>query len=207
MPSPLPFSIGSPVLSLRRYWDVNRPGEPCGPYWELTFRNARLDLLALLAERTATRPGHPVLGLDPLAVRARVVVVVDVAVLRRVLRAVRVERRRVGHGELLATRGPSATVARQGTAKGHVKVGAAPDGKLSPAVCRLGCAARRCLGGRPPARQSDSEDGPNFPPDRPVEPRDGLDGYGAGRTRERRSRCSRGASNSSSGTRGVVARG
>lgn len=28
---------GLPVLDLRRYWQVV-DGEPCGPYWELTFR-------------------------------------------------------------------------------------------------------------------------------------------------------------------------
>jgi hypothetical protein len=27
-----------PVSSVRRYWDVNRDGEPEGPHWEMTFR-------------------------------------------------------------------------------------------------------------------------------------------------------------------------
>ena len=27
-----------PVAELRRYWQVNRAGEPEGPHWELTFR-------------------------------------------------------------------------------------------------------------------------------------------------------------------------
>lgn len=27
-----------PVRVLRRYWRVDRSGEPCGPYWEMTFR-------------------------------------------------------------------------------------------------------------------------------------------------------------------------
>lgn len=30
---------GLPVASVRRYWDVNKDGEPAGPYWEMTFRN------------------------------------------------------------------------------------------------------------------------------------------------------------------------
>ena len=29
-----------PVRTLRRYWRVTPAGEPCGPYWELTFRAA-----------------------------------------------------------------------------------------------------------------------------------------------------------------------
>jgi hypothetical protein len=28
---------GLPVRELRRYWQVNRAGEPEGPHWELTF--------------------------------------------------------------------------------------------------------------------------------------------------------------------------
>ncbi len=28
-----------PVSELRRYWQVNRAGEPEGPHWELTFRS------------------------------------------------------------------------------------------------------------------------------------------------------------------------
>lgn len=27
-----------PVCQLRRYWQINRRGEPEGPYWEMTFR-------------------------------------------------------------------------------------------------------------------------------------------------------------------------
>jgi hypothetical protein len=27
-----------PVAELRRYWQVNRSGEPEGPHWEMTFR-------------------------------------------------------------------------------------------------------------------------------------------------------------------------
>lgn len=30
-----------PVRALSRYWQVNRSGEPCGPYWEMTFRTTR----------------------------------------------------------------------------------------------------------------------------------------------------------------------
>ena len=32
---------GLPVLDLRRYWAIIE-GEPTGPYWELTFRQRRL---------------------------------------------------------------------------------------------------------------------------------------------------------------------
>ena len=32
---------GLPVLDLRRYWAII-DGEPTGPYWELTFRQRRL---------------------------------------------------------------------------------------------------------------------------------------------------------------------
>jgi hypothetical protein len=28
-----------PVSELRRYWQINRAGEPEGPHWELTFRS------------------------------------------------------------------------------------------------------------------------------------------------------------------------
>lgn len=31
------LSAGLPVVDLRRFWQVV-DGEPCGPYWELTFR-------------------------------------------------------------------------------------------------------------------------------------------------------------------------
>jgi hypothetical protein len=29
---------GLPVDALRRFWSVDRSGEPTGPYWEITFR-------------------------------------------------------------------------------------------------------------------------------------------------------------------------
>ena len=45
------LGAGLPVVDLRRFWQVV-DGEPCGPYWELSFRAT--------AERNAsTAGGHP----------------------------------------------------------------------------------------------------------------------------------------------------
>lgn len=42
------LSAGLPVVDLRRFWQVVN-GEPCGPYWELSFRST--------AERSASTAG------------------------------------------------------------------------------------------------------------------------------------------------------
>lgn len=44
-------SAGLPVLELRRLWQLV-DGEPCGPYWELTFRTTA----ACSASREGDRP-------------------------------------------------------------------------------------------------------------------------------------------------------
>jgi hypothetical protein len=36
------LTYGLPVLSLKRYWDINGLGEPCGPRWEIEFRRKLL---------------------------------------------------------------------------------------------------------------------------------------------------------------------
>jgi hypothetical protein len=36
------LTYGLPVLSLKRYWDVNSLGEPSGPRWEIEFRRKLL---------------------------------------------------------------------------------------------------------------------------------------------------------------------
>ena len=46
-------SAGLPVLDLRRYWQVV-DGEPCGPYWELSFRTTA----ACSESRAGGRPCH-----------------------------------------------------------------------------------------------------------------------------------------------------
>ena len=42
------LSAGLPVVDLRRFWQVV-DGEPCGPYWEMSFRTT--------GERSASRAG------------------------------------------------------------------------------------------------------------------------------------------------------
>lgn len=42
------LSAGLPVVDLRRFWQVV-DGEPCGPYWEMSFRTT--------AGRSASRAG------------------------------------------------------------------------------------------------------------------------------------------------------
>lgn len=63
-------------------WQVSRAGEPEGPHWELTFR-APAPLLAVLAQGTTGGPGLLVLGLDFEPGGTLVVVVVHVALGRR----------------------------------------------------------------------------------------------------------------------------
>jgi hypothetical protein len=51
-------AYGLPVLDLRRYWQIV-DGEPCGPYWELTFRSkaacSRRTADALLSRESCAR--------------------------------------------------------------------------------------------------------------------------------------------------------
>jgi len=34
---------GLPVRAVRRFWQIDRTGEPCGPYWEIAFWEAASD--------------------------------------------------------------------------------------------------------------------------------------------------------------------
>jgi hypothetical protein len=47
-----------PVSELRRYWQVNRQGEPEGPHWELTFRAATDRRKPCIADAPPFRGSH-----------------------------------------------------------------------------------------------------------------------------------------------------
>jgi hypothetical protein len=72
---------GFPVACLRLYWDVEHGHHPTGPHWELVLRPVKplAEPDAGLTPRAVGSSLPKMLGLNPFAVRAVVMVVVNVA--------------------------------------------------------------------------------------------------------------------------------
>jgi hypothetical protein len=49
-----------PVRELRRYWQVNRAGEPEGPHWELTFAPRGAHIPCTAGDQRCPPPCAPV---------------------------------------------------------------------------------------------------------------------------------------------------